>query len=94
MHSIVSQLVNEWHKQRSKDLTGAGDKMCEGGFVAKHVTYSRGADPRVRKASQKACNKIAKVKENDMKPITIDARLIGAMVTMFLEAQLGHGYVP
>ena len=32
--------------------------------------------PTVIKASQKACNQIAKVNENDIKPITIEATLI------------------
>lgn len=37
-----------------------------------------GAWPRVRNDSQNACSQIARVKEKDMKPIMIDARLMGA----------------
>jgi len=45
----------------------------------------------VLKASQKACNQIAKVKEKDMNPITTEARLIdGRAAISFVERET-HG---
>jgi hypothetical protein len=47
-------------------------------------SYGIQYSPIVKKASQNACNQMAKVKENDIKPITMEAMLTEASAMTFV----------